>query len=343
VSVEIAVRPIADGDEETVVRLWRACGLIRPWNDPAADLAMVRASGAGTVLVGEVRGALAASVMAGFDGHRGWIYYLAVRPDLQGQGYGRAMLSAAEAWLRGQGCPKVELMVRPDNAAVLEIYRRLGYHAEDRAVLAKWLTPPKSLPPEAAGPRMLDVTISYLEMTAPPARAPAKPPQTPLPLALQRLHRPTVSYYRYLQHGVGDPWLWWERRVMPDEALEAIIRDEAVEIYVLSEGAVPAGFVELDFRAMPARAEIAYFGLLPDWIGRALGPYLLNWAVDCAWSRDPRPEALTVNTCTLDHPKALSAYQKAGFQVTARETKQVPDPIQAGHIPKTTRVLTLGY
>lgn len=337
------IREIADGDEAHLVRLWKACGLTRPWNDPDSDIRTVRASAGGTILVGQVQGAIVASAMPGFDGHRGWIYYVAVRPDLQGNGYGRQIIAAAEDWLRALDCPKVELIVRADNTPIIDLYKALDYRQEPRALLAKWLKEPPAQSPDMAPPRDLDVTITYLEMTEPPSRPAASPPHTQRPMALQRVQTPTVSYYRYLQHTVGDPWLWWERRAFSDEDLARIIQDDAVEIYVLSLGGVPAGFVELDFRDMPDRAEVAYFGLLPDFIGRGLGPYLLNWGIDCAWNRTPAPTRLTVNTCTLDHPAALKGYQKAGFQVVDRVTKQVPDPVASGFIPKSVKVLSPGY
>ncbi|WP_227421605.1 GNAT family acetyltransferase [Pacificispira spongiicola] len=336
------IRECTDADIPHLVTLWQECGLTRPWNDPEADIALARRYAGSTVLVGEVDGAVIASAMAGFDGHRGWIYYVAISPDHQGKGLSRPITAAAENWLRDLGCPKVELIIREGNEKVLAVYDALDYQREPRMLMAKWLVEPPA-PSADMGDRLLDVTITYLEMTARPDRPMPHPPATEQPLSLQRLHEPTVSYYRYLQHTVGDPWLWWERRLKSDGELAAIIHDDAVEIYVLSLGGVPTGFVELDFRAMPTEAEVAYFGLLPEFIGRGFGPYLLQWAIDCAWNRSPAPEKLSVNTCTLDHPKALAGYQKAGFEVVGQETKQVPDPVRAGHIPKSVKILTPGY
>lgn len=330
------IRPIIDGDEEALVALWGACNLIRPWNDPTADIALARRSPGAEIFVGIEGEDLVASAMCGFDGHRGWLYYVATHPDLRGTGAGRKILSAAESWLAEQGCPKVELIIRGSNKPVAAFYEAVGYTVEDRILMAKWLAEPPAVPQEpVAEPKvdLLDVTITFLEMVSRPTAPPRPMPVTGKPLSLVRLHNPTVSYYRYIQHTVGDPWLWFERRKMSDEQIRAIITNEDVEIYVLSEGGVPAGFVELDFRTMPAEADIAYFGLLPDFIGKGLGPYLLDWAVHCAWDRDPAPQRLTVNTCTLDHPSALGAYQKAGFTPYAREKKQVPDPRALGIVP----------
>jgi len=128
-----------DADREAVVALWIRCGLTRPWNDPHGDLAQAMATMDATVLVGRRDGALVASVMVGFDGHRGWIYYLAVEPSLQRQGLGRAMMDAAQQWLRGRGAPKLQLMVREDNAPALDFYARLGLERQAVVVLGKRL------------------------------------------------------------------------------------------------------------------------------------------------------------------------------------------------------------
>jgi ribosomal protein S18 acetylase RimI-like enzyme len=120
--------------------LWRACGLTRPWNDPHADFALALGSPSATVLVARTEGALAGTVMVGFDGHRGWVYYLAVGSDRQRGGVGLALMAAAEDWLRAQGCPKVQLMVREDNAAALGFYQALGLERQAVVVLGRFLT-----------------------------------------------------------------------------------------------------------------------------------------------------------------------------------------------------------
>jgi len=128
---------IDDGDVEAVVTLWERCGLTRPWNDPYADIALARTGDASTVLVGRRGGQIVASVMVGSDGHRGWVYYLSVEPDQQGQGLGRAMMQAAEAWTRALGVPKIQLMVRGSNVETIGFYRAIGYLQEDTVVLGK--------------------------------------------------------------------------------------------------------------------------------------------------------------------------------------------------------------
>jgi GNAT superfamily N-acetyltransferase len=117
---------------------------------------------------------------------------------------------------------------------------------------------------------------------------------------------------------------------MDDATLSAIIRDDRVEIYVLYVDGVPAGFAELD-RREAEEIELAYFGLMPDFVGRGLGRFLLTWAIDTAWSHEP--ERLWVNTNSLDHPKALALYQRCGFRPYKQEPKLFDDPRITGLIP----------
>lgn len=167
----------------------------------------------------------------------------------------------------------------------------------------------------------IESVITYLEMRERPTAPP--PPRPVEKIALLRAEQPTISFYRFLYDTVGDPWLWWERRVMDDETLGAIIRDPDVEIYVLYVGGVPAGFCELDCREAGA-VELAYFGLMPEFIGRGLGRFFLRWAIDQAWLREP--ERVWVHTCTEDHPAALRMYQKEGFVPCGQETVVIDDP-----------------
>lgn len=135
----MSIRTIADSDVEAVIALWERCGLTRPWNDPGSDIERARAGPSSTILAGENAGVIVATVMAGHDGHRGWMYYLAVDPGAQNNGFGLRMARAAERWLAGLGIEKVMLMVRPENAAVKGFYAAAGYDEEPRIVFAKWL------------------------------------------------------------------------------------------------------------------------------------------------------------------------------------------------------------
>jgi ribosomal protein S18 acetylase RimI-like enzyme len=135
----LSISPITDADVEPVVALWQRCGLTRPWNDPAGDIAFARRGANATILIGRHEDKIVATAMVGHDGHRGWVYYVAVDPDTQGKHLGRAIMAAAEDWLRGQGVAKVMLMVRPDNTKVQAFYDKLGYDAQERVIYAKWL------------------------------------------------------------------------------------------------------------------------------------------------------------------------------------------------------------
>lgn len=179
-------------------------------------------------------------------------------------------------------------------------------------------------------PGRMRTTVTYLEMTAQPARR-----QRPVPLerlALMRAENCTFSFYRYLYDNVGQEWLWWFRRAMPEADLKAILSDPLVEIYVAYVAGVPAGFVELD-RRQAGHCELAYLGLLPEFIGRGIGGWLLDWAVEAAWN-GPGIEKIGVNTCTLDHPRALLTYQKAGFHPVRQQEKEEDDPRVTGLIPR---------
>ncbi len=136
---QINIRPFADADGSSVVALWRACGLVRPQNDPRKDIARKLRVNPEWFLVAEDSGHIVGAVMAGYEGHRGWINYLAVEPTRQRGGLGRALMAAAEQRLRAAGCPKINLQVRPDNPAVITFYERLGFTVEGAVSLGKRL------------------------------------------------------------------------------------------------------------------------------------------------------------------------------------------------------------
>ena len=127
------VREFADADENDVVALWQRCGLVRPWNDPHKDIARKCTVQRELFLVGELDGAIVASVMGGYEGHRGWVNYLAVDLAHRRSGLGRGLMTEIEARLRKVGCPKLNLQVRSDNAAAIAFYERLGF-LQDMAV-----------------------------------------------------------------------------------------------------------------------------------------------------------------------------------------------------------------
>jgi len=138
-SALLSITPLDDNDIAAVTALWERCGLIRPWNDPVADIALARRGDNAAVLIGREADRIVASLMVGHDGHRGWVYYVSVDPDYRLKGYGREIMAAAEDWLRRRGIKKLQLMVRPDNAKVHAFYESLGYYNQERVTFAKWL------------------------------------------------------------------------------------------------------------------------------------------------------------------------------------------------------------
>ena len=135
----LSIALIEDADVAAVTALWQRCGLTRPWNDPAADIALARRGPNSTVLIGRDGGAIVATAMVGHDGHRGWVYYVAVDPDRRASGHGRAIMTAAEEWLRQAGIPKLQLLVRRDNAKAGVFYQSIGYEEAETIVFAKWI------------------------------------------------------------------------------------------------------------------------------------------------------------------------------------------------------------
>jgi ribosomal protein S18 acetylase RimI-like enzyme len=137
---QLAIRPYdRSRDEAAVIDLWHRCDLVVPWNDPGRDIEVKLAFQPELLLVAEREGAVVGSVMAGYEGHRGWINYLAVEPELRRRGVGRRLMEAAEALLRPLGCQKINLMVRTGNRSAVEFYRRLGYSVDDVVGMGKRL------------------------------------------------------------------------------------------------------------------------------------------------------------------------------------------------------------
>jgi GNAT superfamily N-acetyltransferase len=301
------IRSFEEDDLESVIALWDECGLsVNPLNDPASDIALCRSSGHGEVLVGIIGENLVATVMVGHDGHRGWYYYLATTPTLQGQGLGRKIVAAAEEWLIERKLPKVEILVRDINQVAHSFYERLGYAHEPVKVLSRRLDGREHVPVQ----KTVDSTVTYLEMTSALERAPIPPPADKH--AVLRSGKTSVAFYRYLFNTIGEDYNWTNVRLMSDEDLAVILDDEKVDMFVLYVDGEPAGFSQLD-RRINNDIELMYFGIMPHFIGRRLGPWLLDWTIRHAWSLGP--DRLWLHTCDLDHPRALPMYQKAGFNV----------------------------
>lgn len=160
----------------------------------------------------------------------------------------------------------------------------------------------------------MSLATTYLEMF------PSRPGDAPAPIAgvtVVHARNPTVAYYRFLYDAVGRDWNWRSRKNLPDEELAKIIHDPRDELHVLFIDGVPAGFAELD-RRIANEIELKQFGLMPEFIGRGLGRYFLQWTIAKATSYGPR--RFWLHTCTDDHPAALPNYLRAGFVVERVET-----------------------
>jgi ribosomal protein S18 acetylase RimI-like enzyme len=138
-TTRLEFRPIGDEDVEDVISLWSRCGLTRPWNTAAKDIAFARDGSNSEVLVARIDGVITASVMVGHDGHRGTVYYVSVEPQEQGRGFGRQVMAAAEAWLAERGVWKLNLLLRADNEKARGFYEALGYEVEPRLSMARRL------------------------------------------------------------------------------------------------------------------------------------------------------------------------------------------------------------
>ena len=133
------IRPFQPADEEPVIHLWRRCDLVRPQNDPGKDIARKQRVQPELFLVATDSDTIIASVMCGYEGHRGWINYLAVDPDHRLRGVGRALMAEAERVLRAAGCPKINLQVRSTNQAVIAFYRAIGFTIDEVTSMGKRL------------------------------------------------------------------------------------------------------------------------------------------------------------------------------------------------------------
>jgi ribosomal protein S18 acetylase RimI-like enzyme len=139
VEATMLIRPFMPEDEPAVIALWQQCGLTRPWNDPRKDIARKLKVDPELFVVAVENGELVASAMGGYEGHRGWVNYLAVRPDLRRRGIGRKLMLRLEGDLKARGCPKINLQIRTSNAAAVGFYRALGYDVDEVVSMGKRL------------------------------------------------------------------------------------------------------------------------------------------------------------------------------------------------------------
>lgn len=171
--------------------------------------------------------------------------------------------------------------------------------------------------------------VTYLEMRERPQSGEGN--ERP-DLTLHRVDVADTQWYRALFRRIGTNWLWFGRLKMLDDELTAILDDPAVEIFSLIRQGREVGLLELDFRD-PANVELAYFGLVPEAIGGGIGHWLLDQAIELAWSR-PETQRFWVHTCTLDAPTALNFYRRSGFQPYKRAVEVADDPRLAGHLTR---------
>jgi RimJ/RimL family protein N-acetyltransferase len=166
------------------------------------------------------------------------------------------------------------------------------------------------------------VTVSYLQLDR------VETELTPADRVLDvcQVEHPDVGFYRYLYNTVGERWLWWRRRMTSDRDLQAHLNKDVTKIYAFYRNGQPYGFFELDLSPYPD-IDLAYFGLMPFAIGQRLGASALRLALNAAWELTPR--AITVNTCTADHPSAMAAYLRAGFRLLETKSDEwlIPDNI----------------
>jgi GNAT superfamily N-acetyltransferase len=171
--------------------------------------------------------------------------------------------------------------------------------------------------------------VTCLEMRAMPA---LRPERAAAAWKLNRVPQPEAAWYRALFRRVGAEWLWYSRLVMPREELESILRSAGVEVYALTSQGHDEGLLELDFRE-PGCCELAFFGLTNAVQGRGAGRWLMNRAIERAWSKPL--SRLWVHTCTLDHPDALAFYLRSGFHAYARRVEVADDPRLVNLAPRT--------
>lgn len=171
----------------------------------------------------------------------------------------------------------------------------------------------------------LAAVVTYLEMREPPAQ-----PVPSSTLSLRRIEKPGPDKYRALFRLVGARWLWFSRLIMDDCKLAGIVQHRDVEVHVVTDGGRDVGMVELDFRK-PGECELAFIGLVPELAGRGHGRWLVAEALRRAWREGV--ERVHVHTCSLDHPAALAAYQRAGFVPVKRAIERFADPRVAGILP----------
>lgn len=180
-------------------------------------------------------------------------------------------------------------------------------------------------------PGYLAAVVTYLEMHTAPVHDVHEAEGDAHSLALEQLGAAQLDRYRAVYRAVGTPWLWFSRLRLSDEQLRGILADEHVQAFAVRDGNRDVGLLELDFRT-EGECELAFFGLVNDYVGRGAGRWLMREAIARAWAEPVR--RVHVHTCTLDHPQAVSFYVRAGFTPYARAVEVTPDPRLDGTLPR---------
>ena len=322
----LQIRIADDRDVSDIVALRQETGIASLRDDRLEDILFCRSSCHGAILAGSLDGVAAGAIQVGHDGHSGWLHDIVMRPEQADAVLLHSLVGAAESWLAERGATLAQYVADQAAASTRAALVSLGYVGEDRTVLAKRLEGVGQTASHRQAGGGITTVVSHLEMLAPPDRPPLAAP-APFRTMLLLAEQPSVAFYRYLYDNVGSPWTWVERRLMDDAALEAAITAPGVEVHVLHVNGVPAGYGEVDRRGR-GTVSLAYFGLLPAFIGKGLGWYFLNAIIDIAWAS--APARIGVTTCDLDHPRALSTYRRAGFRVFRQSEDHLPDPRAVG-------------
>ena len=169
--------------------------------------------------------------------------------------------------------------------------------------------------------------VTHLEMTTPPSRR----DDPPGAWTLRKVDAPALAWYRDLYRRVGEDWLWCSRALMSDTELAAVIHAASIEVYALVADGRDEGLLELDFR-QPGQCELVYFGVTANLIGTGAARFLMNRALERAWSGDV--QRVWVHTCTFDHPSSVAVYQRSGFIPFRRQIEVADDPRIDGTVPR---------
>jgi GNAT superfamily N-acetyltransferase len=170
-------------------------------------------------------------------------------------------------------------------------------------------------------PGKIELVTTYFEIHARPARVQER--ACPAGLTLVQAPQPPIHFYRYLYDTIGSPWVWWERKRQSDARIAEDLHHPQVELFVPYIGGVPVGMSEIDWRSFP-EVKLPYFGVVPEYCALGIGGYLLDWTVDRVFERGATRFWLT--TCSLDSPRAIPAYLRAGFTIFDEVREWIDDP-----------------